>query len=245
MVKNVKGGSKHKKFARKNLSNDKQHQKTRLMNPKEPCEMYANVIKLFGQGMCEVKCNDGINRLCIIRNKFRGKNRRQNQIYVDCKILVGIRDWELVKENKLPKCDLLEVYERRQFNDIKNDPKTKWENLAGASEKIGGFEDHDAQYEFGEEDDTEVIDDKELELYYNENKKMTNILDNNETDTNKDSITIDKNTNKKLTKAELKQKTKLSEGVGRKKMQSKHDWKTEFYGGDGDSDDESITLDDI
>ena len=138
MVKNVKGGSQHKKFAKKNFTKENAEQKkTRLMNPKEPCEMYANVIKLFGQGMCEVRCNDGVNRMCVIRNKFRGKNRQQNMIYVDCKVLIGIRDWELVKDGKLSKCDLLEVYERKQFMDIKNDPQSNWVHLMGESDRLG------------------------------------------------------------------------------------------------------------
>jgi translation initiation factor 1A len=148
MVKNTKGGSQHKKMAKKNMSNNKQQIKTRLMDILEPCELYANVTKLFGQGMCEVKCNDGVNRLCIIRNKFRGKNAQQNRVYVDCKVLVGIREWELIKEGKLPKCDLLEVYDRKQFNDIKNDPNSNWDYLIGDSEKVEGVDDKDLKFDF-------------------------------------------------------------------------------------------------
>jgi len=137
MVKNTKGGSQHKKFARKSQDdNERARQKTRLANPNEPCEMYGNITKLFGHGMCEVKCNDGMKRMCMIRKKFTGKNKQQNAINLDTKVLVGIRDWEIVKSDKLQKCDLLEVYERYQVNDIKNDPKTNWHNLMGESDKI-------------------------------------------------------------------------------------------------------------
>ena len=73
-------------------------------------EKYAVCIKLFGGGMCSVKCEDGICRTCVMRSKFRGKDRRDNMITQGSLLLVGIRDWERVTEGKPQKCDLLEVY---------------------------------------------------------------------------------------------------------------------------------------
>ena len=54
-------------------------------------------------------CNDGISRLCIIRNKFKGRGKRGNVINSCVWVLVGVRDWE-VRVNKPQRCDLLEVY---------------------------------------------------------------------------------------------------------------------------------------
>lgn len=55
MPKNKKGGSGHKKQAKKyNAPYSKS--KTRLVKDKD--EMYAKVISLFGNGMAEVLCND-------------------------------------------------------------------------------------------------------------------------------------------------------------------------------------------
>jgi translation initiation factor IF-1 len=133
MVKNVKGGSKNKKFARKNLS-QKVPTKTRLADPNEECEMYAVVTKLYGQGMCEVRCNDGEIRNCVIRKKFSGRNKQSNNIFVGVKVLIGIRDWEVINPNKIKKCDLLEVYYSNADKDIKNDPRSNWKYLVTDAE---------------------------------------------------------------------------------------------------------------
>lgn len=129
MVKNIKGGSKHKKLARKNVDNENINIKTRLANPDEPNEMYARVTKIYGFGMVEVICNDGINRLCIIRNKFRGSNKRNNQVSEQSIILIGLREWEVLASDKKPKCDLLEVYSSIQHNEIRNDKNSNWRYL--------------------------------------------------------------------------------------------------------------------
>jgi translation initiation factor 1A len=129
MVKNTKGGNTNKKFARKNISVENVRHKTRLADPKEPCEMYAIVTKMLGQGNCEVLCNDGKKRLCVIRKKFKGRNKRNNIISPQSIILIGIRDWEVVAQDKKQKCDLLEVYERYMYDDIKKDTNSNWNML--------------------------------------------------------------------------------------------------------------------
>lgn len=129
MVKNTKGGNKNKKLARKNMDEENIRKKARLADTKEPCEMYANVTKMFGQGNCEVLCNDGIKRICVIRKKFKGRNKRSNMIFPDCKVLIGVRDWEITKQDKKQKCDLLEVYQRYQIDEIKDDPNCNWDMI--------------------------------------------------------------------------------------------------------------------
>jgi len=108
MVKNF-GGNKSKKQGRK-FVNAPQDRKLRFAEEIE--ELYSVVIKMFGNGMCEVKCIDGKNRLCIFRKKFKGRSKRDNMVSIGSVILVGIRTWEVIAPNseKLEKCDLLEVY---------------------------------------------------------------------------------------------------------------------------------------
>jgi initiation factor 1A len=163
MVKNTKGGSKHKKMARKNINAEAVKEKTRLANPKEPCEMYANVTKMYGQGNCEVMCNDGVQRICVIRKKFKGRNKSRNMISVDTKVLVGIRDWEVLREGKRQKCDLLEVYHRDQYDDIKYDPKSNWNVLVSKEERedtgMDLFEFTDAVYSRAKVDKNKDLDD--------------------------------------------------------------------------------------
>ena len=79
MVKNTKGGSRHKKMASKNAKMGfKTH---RLRKIQEEGEDYAIVVKNLGGGHCLVKCNsDGNERMCVIRGKFKGRNKRSNQV---------------------------------------------------------------------------------------------------------------------------------------------------------------------
>lgn len=141
--------------------------KTRYADPKEPCEMYALVTKLFGQGMCEVKCNDGKSRLCVIRNKFRGRNKLNNVVSVDTKVLVGLRDWEVVKEGKMQKCDLLEVYSLQDVMNLKNDTTINWTYLTSITEKVNNQSSNglNQAFEFGDVD-TSNSPDKEEEFIY-------------------------------------------------------------------------------
>jgi len=118
MVKNKTGGNKSKKSGRKHLqtSNSSYNRKLRLIE--EDGENYAVVIKLLGGPNCEVVCNDGTSRQCIIRNKFRGRDKRDNNIAPGVWVLVGVRDWE-ARTNKAAKCDLLEVYSSNEKDKLK------------------------------------------------------------------------------------------------------------------------------
>ena len=67
MVKNY-GGNKSKKQGRK-FVNAPRDRKLRFAEEIE--ELYSVVTRMFGNGMCEVKCIDGETRLCIFRKKFK------------------------------------------------------------------------------------------------------------------------------------------------------------------------------
>ena len=135
MVRNNTGGSRHKKQARKNFTKNVTQVKTRLKNKKEPCEIYGIIVKNFGQGNCEVLCNDSVKRLCVIRNKFRGRNKRNNLVKVGIRVLVGLRDWEVRSNKSQERCDLLEVYNDRQLGDLKRDTNFNSELLRSEMEK--------------------------------------------------------------------------------------------------------------
>jgi translation initiation factor 1A len=118
MVKNTKGGSGHKSQARKFVDSSKQQAKTRIAL--EDGEIYAQVSKILGNGMCHVLCQDSKTRLCMIRGKFRGRGKRDNMLSNGKFILVGIRDYESGKEGKLENCDLLDVYTDQDKERLKN-----------------------------------------------------------------------------------------------------------------------------
>ena len=125
MVKN-KGGNKAKKQGRKFVNQPQISNFTRMA--KEEDESYAIVQKCYGHGMVEVLCIDNVSRLCIIRNKFKGRGKQDNMVKIGSWLLVGLRSWEVVT-NKKPKCDLLEVYTDEDIPKIKNSPNNKVHNF--------------------------------------------------------------------------------------------------------------------
>jgi translation initiation factor IF-1 len=140
MVKNTTGGNKSKKISRKVFNSNLVREKTRVKNHDEPFEMYASVIKHSGNGIVEVMCLDEIKRNCIIRNKFRGRNKRNNFVTIGTKILVGLRDYETISSTKTPKCDLLYVYKDYQIKDIISDinknTDSNWDILVNGEEQL-------------------------------------------------------------------------------------------------------------
>ena len=108
MVKNVKGGSGHKKEASKFANDNKVALKLRVSE--DPYEVYAQITALLGNSMCHVICHDGKTRLCIIRGKFRGKRKRDNTLTKGKWVLIGLRDYGTEKKDKLETCDLLDIY---------------------------------------------------------------------------------------------------------------------------------------
>tara|TARA_B100001142_G_C14139023_1_gene579915 strand:- start:287 stop:850 length:564 start_codon:yes stop_codon:yes gene_type:complete len=107
MPKNKLGGNKAKKMGKKYIDSESD-KITRIV--KEEGELYAVVTKLLGGSHCEVICEDNIQRLCVIRRKFRGRGKRDNTLSIGTWIMIGARTWETVVEGKMEKCDLLEVY---------------------------------------------------------------------------------------------------------------------------------------
>jgi initiation factor 1A len=138
MVKNTKGGSSHKKMGRKFQSASGGAASRQLREISDPDEMYAAVIKMLGNGMCEVMCNDGKQRLCIIRNKFRGRGKRDNTVAIGVWVMVGIRSWEIASKDKLEKCDLLEVYNEGEKIKLKKMSGVELSKLAPDLHQHGG-----------------------------------------------------------------------------------------------------------
>ena len=71
MVKNKTGGNRHKKMASKNCKPQSMNRKVRLANHKD--ELYAKILKCYGQGRFLVLCNDDIERILVIARKFKGR----------------------------------------------------------------------------------------------------------------------------------------------------------------------------
>lgn len=123
MVKNTFGGSSHKKFARSSMAPSS---KAFLRTMKEDGELYAYVNKMFGNGMCNVVDMDGREYLCVIRGKFRGKNKKNNKLEIGTWVLVGLRGWESTKKDEKLTCDLLEIYTKDEMDRLKATVRGNW-----------------------------------------------------------------------------------------------------------------------
>ena len=102
MGKNIKGGSKHKKYARVRDTTEKLDIK---MLQKEPGQEYAFVVNVLGNCRFELLCYDETTRLGCLRGKMR------KRVWVnknDC-VLVGLRDFQDEK------CDIIKKYTETQL----------------------------------------------------------------------------------------------------------------------------------
>jgi initiation factor 1A len=115
MVYNVGGGNKSKGLARKFVVQSHAGNNSKTVRVvKESGEQYAIVQKHLGNCMCMVFCSDGYSRLCIIRKKFTGRRKTDNNISSGSVVLIGLHDYSSSNENESAKdvkrCDLLYVY---------------------------------------------------------------------------------------------------------------------------------------
>lgn len=166
MVKNTKGGSKAKKFGRK-FTGPPVNNNLRLSV--DSAEVYACCSKIYGGPNIEVKCVDGIDRLCIMRNKFRGRGKRDNTIEVGTWVLVGLREFETVKEGKKETCDLLEVYREADKDKLQQNAVTvNWKIL----KEIKGAREGNIQ---------ETHDDDLFEFSDNRADEISEMINNSET----------------------------------------------------------------
>ena len=125
MVKNKKGGSSHKKMARKNVApKGGYNRKLRLV--KEEGEMYARITAISGGGHAVIMCADKKLRTLVIRGKFRGRNKRDNTIKLNGIVIAGLRSHSMGEvvsgTNKKEKADLLYVYNNNEIEELKKIP---------------------------------------------------------------------------------------------------------------------------
>jgi len=133
MVKNKTGGNRAKKFARKNTNESVAPRKLRFVELED--EMYAVVTKIMGNGQVQVLGSDDKERLCFIRYKFSGRNKHGNLVNVGSWVIVGNRSWETTNPEKLPKCDLLEIYTHQEKSRLIQEAKSNLSALLKEDQK--------------------------------------------------------------------------------------------------------------
>jgi len=110
MVRNISGGTGTKALARKLASNNNNSRD--VPAPSNEYEKIAIVSKIHGAHCDVVLVEDNSSIICHIRNKFRGRNKRNNLIAVGAYILVGLRDWASNDKHS----DLLFVYDNPPYD---------------------------------------------------------------------------------------------------------------------------------
>jgi initiation factor 1A len=127
--KNVHGGSGHKKFARKHTSGSSSSNSF-IRTSEDPNEIYAIATKMLGNNMFHCHCIDNKVRLCHIRGRFGGRNKRDNIISAGTWILIGLREWENSADTKkMQQCDLLEIYSGSTKERLKELEDCNWSVL--------------------------------------------------------------------------------------------------------------------
>ena len=183
MVKNTTGGSKAKGQARKFVSGGKQARALRVST--DESEVYAQVTKYLGNGMCDVICSDGITRLCHIRGKFRGRGKRDNLVSVGSWLLIGLREWATEKKDKKDSCDLLEVYSESDKENLKNIKTVNWSIfVANDNHSKTSAETNDIEFSNENADEHQALMDEEFE----KTKKRTFIALGEDEEVNVDDI---------------------------------------------------------
>lgn len=123
MGKNVNGGNKNKKFARKQLTTN---HSSKLRLSTDEYEKYGVVIRISGGSICRIRIN-GIEGelICHIRGKYRGRNKGSNLISTGTLILVGMRP----DMSSKTECDLLYVYDLNEVEQLLNYPELNISSL--------------------------------------------------------------------------------------------------------------------
>lgn len=155
MVKNKTGGGKTKGLARKNFVKGASH----LRVSEDEAEIYVQVTKILGGPMCRVVDLEGNELLCHIRGKFRGRGKRDNFISTTTWLLVGLRNWEEKKKDKLLNCDVIEVYSDSDKSRLKNTLlHIDWNLFVGNDTKMSGSVEIEDNVVFADEKTLEYQD---------------------------------------------------------------------------------------
>jgi len=158
MVKNNKGGKQAKKQAKKFSGGNGFTQGNRhLRVPDLDDELFAVVTKFYGHGQIDVQCIDGITRLCIIRNKFKGRGKQSNLVKVFDWVLVGKRSWEIRRCDKKEQCDLLEIYSESDKDKLRERCTVDFSPLKIEKDNDECDDSHISFVDEGDECDEEIL----------------------------------------------------------------------------------------
>ena len=150
MVKNTLGGYKGKTFARKFTNTSS----SSVRLPEDELETFGCVHKLLGNGRVLVYLLNGKEMQCVIRNKFRGRSKRNNLINIGTFVLIGLHDWE--KPN-YKSGDVLTVYSYDDVMYLKSLPQYNLTTLDSFLYNLNPDKHTSTDFEFSTEEQTEDV----------------------------------------------------------------------------------------
>mmetsp|Transcript_44432 Transcript_44432/g.69473 ORF Transcript_44432/g.69473 Transcript_44432/m.69473 type:complete len:132 (+) Transcript_44432:813-1208(+) len=110
------GNKTKRKKSKKGNINDNNKEKKELVF-KELGQEYGQVLKMLGNGRCDVYCFDGVQRLCHIRGKMRKK------IWINSGdvVLIALREFQDKKADIILKYNTDETKSLRAYGELPDD----------------------------------------------------------------------------------------------------------------------------
>jgi len=128
MVRNNQGGKHVKKVSKKKITSEQTNDVMKVRTPQDDGEFFACILKKLGNGRFLAVDFSKKEYNCIIRGKFK-----RVSINIGTWIMIGKRDYETQRsQDKLPICDLLEVYTDKEKQILrKKCPEYDWNLFDG------------------------------------------------------------------------------------------------------------------
>lgn len=98
-----------KRKSKGNVRKKKKEPRSRELIYKDDQQEYAQVLRMLGNGRCELQCMDGIKRL----GHIRGALRKKTWISIADFVLVGLREFQDEK------CDIIAKYTLEETRTLK------------------------------------------------------------------------------------------------------------------------------
>lgn len=149
MVRNNQGGKHGKKVSRKNTNVEEQNKDLiKVRTPVEDGELFACSLRLLGNGTFLAVDFSKNEYICVIRKKFKGRGKSHNTIIKGTWIMIGKRPYEKqLSPDKLPKCDLLEVYSDKEKQILrKKCPDYDWNLFDSYGDVVNANEEFSVEF---------------------------------------------------------------------------------------------------
>lgn len=113
-------------------------------------ELYAVALRIYGSGRAQVIGNDGMHRILEIRGKFKGRNRRHNEVKPGGLLLVADRAYTINPSGAKQQdrvCDLLCVYDPDETRTLRREGELQTSMFKAATSKFDSHTDESIAFD--------------------------------------------------------------------------------------------------